>query len=249
MQKNLKENLDNLVLKYEVPSFIPNDPISIPHRFSKKEDIEIAGFLVSVYAWGNRLAILKSSDKLMNYLENSPYDFVMNASPAELKVLLQFYHRTLNGEDTLAIVEGLKRVYKEHGGPENLFAKQSSDEPLIARISRFRACLIKDFPQRTLRHIGDMEKGSAGKRLNMFLRWMVRPSTAGVDFGLWKCISPSELYLPLDIHSGRKARELGLLSRKQNDRKALEELMPKLREFCPEDPAKYDFALFASDLS
>ncbi len=246
---DLKIKLDKLVELYEVPEFIPNDPISIPHRFSKREDIEISGFFVSLFAWGNRTAILKSADKLMSLMQNRPYNFLMDASPAELNSLKQFYHRTLNGEDSLAIAKAIKRIYKNEGGFEQFFIKKNPNEPLIERMSRFRNCLVKNMEPRTKKHIGNMAAGSAAKKLNMFLRWMVRSNKAGVDFGLWKAISPNELYLPLDVHSARKSRELGLLKRKQNDRKSVEEVTATLREFCPEDPAKYDFALFASNFN
>ncbi len=243
----LKNKLDKLVEIYETPAFIPGDPISIPHRFSAKEDIEISGFFVSIFAWGNRTAILKSADKLMSLMKNSPYQFLMNATPAELNSLRQFYHRTLNGEDSLAIAKAIKRIYKSEDGFENLFVKKNAGEPLIERMSRFRNSLIKNMEQRSKKHIADMAACSAAKRINMFLRWMVRSNKAGVDFGLWKAVSSDELFLPLDVHSARKSREFGLLTRKQNDRKSVEEVTARLREFCPKDPAKYDFALFASN--
>ncbi len=242
---NLKTLLDKNAALYENPDFIPADPISIPHRFSKKEDIEIAGFFVSIFAWGNRTSILKNADKLMSLMQNEPYLFLMNGSPAQLKNLKQFYHRTLNGEDTFAIAKAIRDIYRKSGGFENLFAPQNSGEPLITRMSRFRSEFICGMSAHTVKHIGNMEGGSAAKRLNMFLRWMVRSSKKGVDFGLWKSVSPSELYLPLDVHCARRGRELGLLTRKQNDRKAVEEITNRLCEFCPEDPIKYDFALFA----
>ena len=231
--KKLKNLLDKNAARYETPDFIPADPISIPHRFSKKEDIEIAGFFVSIFAWGNRTAILKSADKLMTLMQNEPYAFLMNADSIQLKQLKTFYHRTLNGEDTFAIAKAVRHCYMQ-GSFEKLFAPQHEGEELI-----------RGMPERTVKHIGNMENGSAAKRLNMFLRWMVRPSTAGVDFGLWQTVSPAELYLPLDVHCARRGRELGLLIRKQNDRKAVEEITARLREFCPNDPVKYDFALFA----
>lgn len=240
----LKKLMDKNVLLRETPAFIAEDPISIPHRFSEKEDIEIAGFFAAVIAWGNRKAILKSAEFLLELLHNKPYDFTMNASAAEIKTLSAFYHRTFNGEDCAALLKALRSIYRG-GGMEKLFAPASQDEPLIIRMSRFRQALIKDMPVRTKKHIADMENGSAAKRLNMFLRWMVRPCERGVDFGIWKTVKPCELYLPLDVHSGRIARSLGLTNRKQNDRKTVEEVTAKLRLFCPEDPAKYDFALFA----
>lgn len=244
--KTLKQLLDKQVIQYETPRFIQADPIGIPHRFSKKEDIEIAGFFTAVIAWGNRTAILKSADKLMRLMGNEPHSFLMNASASDMSSLKTFYYRTLNGEDTVAIAKAVKDIYSAGGGFEKLFAAGTENEPLIVRMGRFRKALIKDMPQRTLKHIADMEGGSAAKRINMFLRWMVRPSANGVDFGLWKTVSPSELYLPLDVHSARQGRALGLLTRRQNDRKAVEEITANLRLFCPADPVKYDFALFGA---
>ena len=246
--KDLKKTLDKLVVKYEKPAFIPADPISIPHRFSKKEDIEIAGFFVSIFAWGNRTAILKSADKLMDILHNQPHAFLTQSTPAQLKIINTFYHRTLNGEDSLAIAKAIRRIYLSGSNFEELFKAKNQDEPLISRMSRFRKEFIKNMDPHNTKHIADMEGGSAAKRLNMFLRWMVRSKDKGVDFGLWKSVKPSELYLPLDVHCARRGRALGLLTRKQNDRKAVEEITERLKEFCPEDPAKYDFALFAPEV-
>ena len=245
---DLKQLLEEKVKLYETPSFISSDPISIPHRFFKKEDIEIAGFFAAIIAWGNRTSILKSADKLMAMMNNSPYSFLMNASASELESLQSFYYRTLNGTDTVAIAKAVKRIYSSEGGFENLFAAETKGESLIKRMGRFRKTLVKDMPNRTLKHIADMEGGSAAKRINMFLRWMVRSSKNGVDFGLWKTVKSSELYLPLDVHCARTGRNLGLLTRKQNDRKAVEEITANLRLFCPEDPVKYDFALFAAEV-
>lgn len=243
--KAVKALMDKNVLLFETPRFIEDDPISIPHKFSRKEDIEIAGLLTAVIAWGNRKSILKNAHILLKLLENEPYNFTMKASPAKIKTLEAFYHRTFNGTDSVSMLKALRSIYRKDG-MEKLFAPEFAGEPLISRMSRFRKALTANMPDRTKKHIADMEKGSAAKRLNMFLRWMVRSPEKGVDFGLWKTVSPAELYLPLDVHSGRIARQLGLTERKQNDRKTVEEVTAKLRLFCPEDPAKYDFALFAA---
>ena len=246
--KKLKRLLDERAAAYERPEFIAKDPISIPHRFSKKEDREIAGFFASLIAWGNRTAILKSADTLMTLMHNEPYSFLTKASASDFDALKTFYYRTLNGEDTLALARAVRRIYTA-GGFEPLFAAETVGEPLIVRLGRFRKALIKDMPRRTVKHIADMEGGSAAKRLNMFLRWMVRSAKNGVDFGLWKTVSPAELYLPLDVHAARQGRALGLLTCKQNGRKAVEEITANLRLLCPEDPIKYDFALFGAAVS
>lgn len=245
--QNLKKLLDEAWLKYETPSFIEKDPISIPHRFSKKEDIEVSAFLTSIISWGNRKAILKSALFLMELLENTPYNFVMNASDAECEKLKTFYYRTLNGEDMFYIVKALRQVYKE-GGFEVFFQQERIGQPLIERIAKFYNFFKQFLPERAKRHVASIDGGSAGKRSNMFLRWMVRSSEGGVDFGLWDCISAKELFLPLDVHVANIARSLNFTKRRQNDRKTVEEVTESLREFCPEDPIKYDFALFSLDL-
>ncbi|MGP1437567.1 MAG: TIGR02757 family protein [Treponema sp.] len=244
---SLKKLLDEACLQYEVPSFIEKDPISIPHRFSKKEDIEIAGFLTSIISWGNRKAILKSANDLMSLLENAPYDFLKNSSDADCEKLKSFYYRTLNGEDMFCIFNALKMVYKK-GGFETFFEAETEGQPLIERIAKFYYFFKSFLPERTKRHVASIDGGSAGKRSNMFLRWMVRSNEKGVDFGIWKCILPSELFLPLDVHVANIARSLNFTKRKQNDRKTVEEITEVLRTFCPEDPIKYDFALFSLDL-
>lgn len=244
---SLKKLLDEAWLKYEVSSFVEKDPISIPHRFKKKQDIEVSAFLTSIISWGNRKAILKSASLLMELLENTPYNFVINASDSECERLKTFYYRTLNGNDMFYILKALKQVYME-GGFEVFFKQEYAEQPLIERIAKFYNFYKQFLPERTKRHVASIDGGSAGKRSNMFLRWMVRSSERGVDFGLWSCISPSELFLPLDVHVANIARNLSLTKRKQNDRKTVEEVTDALCTFCPEDPIKYDFALFSLDL-
>ncbi|MGP1440377.1 MAG: TIGR02757 family protein [Treponema sp.] len=243
----LKKLLDEAWLKYEIPSFIEKDPISIPHRFSKKEDIETSAFLTSIISWGNRKAILKSASFLMELLENAPHDFVINATDVEYEKLKTFYYRTLNGDDMFFIVKALKHVYEE-GGFESFFRKETEEQPLIERIAKFYNFFKQFLPERTKRHVASIDGGSAGKRSNMFLRWMTRSKKRGVDFGIWSFILPSELFLPLDVHVANIARGLKFTNRRQNDRKTVEEITNVLRSFCPDDPIKYDFALFSLDL-
>ena len=234
----LKALLDETAARYETPAFIADDPISIPHRFTKLQDIEIAALFASTIAWGNRTAILKSCEHLLEICENAPYDFIVNSSKRDFSKIRNFYHRTFNGEDAFAFASALRRLYcEEHLQPS-----------LVERQANFRAEFCKNLPPRSKKHLGDMQGGSAAKKLNLFLRWMVRSNRCGVDFGLWKTISPAELFLPLDVHSARISRELGLLTRKSNDAKAVFEVTDVLKTFCPEDPAKYDFALFAVDV-
>jgi TIGR02757 family protein len=250
----LKALLDETAARYETPTFIADDPISIPHRFTKLQDIEIAALFASTIAWGNRTAILKSCEHLLEICENAPYDFIVNSSKRDFSKIRNFYHRTFNGEDAFAFASALRRLYcEEHlQSLETLFAKTpggSGTQPsLVERQASFRAEFCKNLPPRSKKHLGDMQGGSAAKKLNLFLRWMVRSNRCGVDFGLWKTISPAELFLPLDVHSARISRELGLLTRKSNDAKAVFEVTDVLKTFCPEDPAKYDFALFAVDV-
>lgn len=245
----LKAKLERDALLYETPEFIPKDPISLPHRFTRLQDIEIVALFVSTIAWGNRKAILKSGELLLSIFSNAPYDFIVNSSEKDFAEIRRFYHRTFNGDDAFAFASAFRRIYKKEKieSLEKLFAKKD-DESLVDRLDNFRTEFCKDMEQASKKHLGDMKKGSAAKRLNLFLRWLVRPSTRGVDFGLWKSISPSELFLPLDVHSARVSRSLGLLTRKSNDAKAVFEVTEALKKFCPEDPTKYDFALFAVDV-
>ena len=244
-KKELKEFLEDKVLEYNNPKFIESDPIQIPHQFNLKEDIEIAGFLTATIAWGNRKMIIKNAEKMMDLLGNSPIDFVMNHKPHHLDNFEGFVHRTFNSLDASYFVEALQHIYKNHGGLEAIFSNYStttSTQPAIHKLKQ----LFFEIPHanRTKKHISDPLKGSAAKRINMFLRWMVRNDAAGVDFGIWSTISPAILSCPLDVHSGNVARKLGLLTRKQNDAKALAELDSSLRKMDKTDPVKYDFALF-----
>tara|TARA_R110002050_G_scaffold74772_6_gene160243 strand:- start:8706 stop:9470 length:765 start_codon:yes stop_codon:yes gene_type:complete len=241
----LKDFLDNKVEQYNNPKFIESDPIQIPHQFNLKEDIEISGFLTATISWGNRKSIINNAKRLMLLLDNSPYDFVMNHKETDLEKLTPFVHRTFNGSDCMQFIKSLQHIYKNHEGLENLFTKHAEKESMQNAISQFKRTFFKiDHLQRTQKHVSDPLKNSAAKRINMFLRWMVRNDNTGVDFGIWNSLSPALLSCPLDVHSGNVARKLGLLKRKQNDGKALLELDTALRKLDTKDPVKYDFALF-----
>ncbi|HHC80035.1 MAG TPA: TIGR02757 family protein [Flavobacteriia bacterium] len=241
----LKEFLDDKVIRYNHPSFIATDPIQIPHRYFLKEDIEISAFLTATIAWGNRKMIINNAGRMMELLGNSPYDFVINHNEQQLEKLGSFVHRTFNGIDFAYFIKALQHIYTHHTSLEAVFSKYAEPDSLQNAIHHFKAVFFElQHPSRTQKHLSDPLKGSAAKRINMFLRWMVRKDTAGVDFGIWKTLSPSQLSCPLDVHSGNTARKLGLLNRKQNDAKALLELDTSLRKLDAGDPVKYDFALF-----
>jgi uncharacterized protein (TIGR02757 family) len=240
----IKDLLDQKYLDYCRIDFIPGDPISIPHLFNRKEDIEIAGFLTATISWGQRKTILQSANHLLKLMDYSPYEFVIQANKNDLEALKTFKHRTFNGTDCIFFMQSLKNIYLNHGGLEQVF-RIHEDENIKTSIVNFRNMFFSvPYPARTVKHIADPLAGASAKRINMFLRWMVRKDQHGVDFGIWDSIRPSHLYCPLDIHSGNVARKLRLVQRKQNDWKALEELMVHLRAFDPADPVKYDFALF-----
>lgn len=241
----LKEFLDEKVHLYNQPKFIESDPIQIPHLFSKKEDIEIIGFLTATIAWGNRKSIINNGKRLVNIMGNSPFDFVMNYSEDNKVKTEDFVHRTFNATDLDYFLKALKHIYSKHNGLESVFKNHEQEDSLQAAIHEFKKFFFSlPHPSRTQKHVSDPLKNSAAKRINMFLRWMVRKDNKGVDFGIWNTLSPSQLSCPLDVHSGNVARRLGLLNRKQNDAKALNELDTSLRILDNEDPAKYDFALF-----
>ena len=241
----LKEFLDEKADFYEQKEFIQSDPIIIAHEYQEKFDIEISGFIISVISWGNRKSIISSGYKIMNIMESSPYDFIMNHSQKDLKRIKGSIHRTFNSEDLIFFIRSLKNIYTNYNGLEGVISNVKNGDNLQERISSFKKIFFElNHLDRTKKHLPDPLKGSAAKRFNMFLRWMVRSNIKGVDFGLWKSISPSELSCPLDVHTGNIARKLGLLKRHQNDSTALNELDKKLREMDKEDPVKYDFALF-----
>lgn len=244
MQKSeLKDFLEEKVVLYNNSDFIADDPIQIPHLYTLKEDIEIAGFLSATIAWGNRKMIIRNAHKMMELMGNSPYDFVVNHKDYQLEKAETFVHRTFNGLDFVTFIKSLQNIYLNHNGLENIFSQNT--ENLQQGISDFKKIFFEiKHPARTQKHISDPLKGSAAKRINMYLRWMVRKDNAGVDFGIWNKITPANLSCPLDVHSGNVARKLGILTRKQNDAKALLELDTALRNMDKNDPVKYDFALF-----
>jgi uncharacterized protein (TIGR02757 family) len=259
----LKEFLEEKYDKYNRIDFIGSDPISIPHQFTKKEDIEIAGFLAATIAWGQRVTIINNANKLMKLMDNSPFDFVMNAKAKELKRFSDFKHRTFNGIDAEFFMKSLQNIYQKQGGLQSAFGFSSKIAPkensnLQSAITNFRTAFFSiSHPSRTGKHVSNPSENSSAKRLCMYLRWMVRTDKRGVDFGLWTNTIPkkdrteknlilnsSHLMCPLDVHSGNVARKLGLLNRTQNDWKAVEELTNSLKKFDAIDPVKYDFALF-----
>jgi len=245
-KKELKSFLDEKYTYYDQLQWIQDDPVSIPHRFSKKQDIEISGFLAAVIAWGNRKSILNNAERQLQIMDYSPHDFIIHHQVKDLKKCKGFVHRTFNENDLQYFLMALQRLYKENESMDDLFQKlinQKGFSQLI--LSDFKAYFFQiDHKFQRKKHLSDPRRNSAAKRLNMFLRWMVRKDQYGVDFGIWDSISPSELSCPLDVHSGNVARKLGLLQRKQNDAKAVEELDVALRKLDPNDPVKYDFALF-----
>ena len=243
--KELRSFLDEKVLQYNTPNFIEFDPIQIPQRYSLKEDIEISGFLSANISWGNRASIIKSCMRIMELMGNSPYDFIMNHKDEHLKKIDGFVHRTFNSTDLLTFIVALKHLYKNRNGLEGVFNEYKTPDSIQPAIHQLKEELFTvPHLDRTRKHLSDPLNGSAAKKINMYLRWMIRKDNAGVDFGLWKDISPSILSCPLDVHSGNIARKLGLLNRKQNDAKAVQELDTVLRQLDNKDPVKYDFALF-----
>ncbi len=245
----LKDWLDVKFKQFASPDFIATDPISIPHQFKAKEDREIAGFLTATLSWGQRPTILKNAQRLLDWMDNAPHDFILHHTLADVKPFSSFVHRTFNGTDCLFFLSCLRQLYTRYGCLEQVFlkAQESEEEDLGPVWFRFRRLFCGELePGRTGKHLPNPLKGAAAKRWNMWLRWMVRPATEGVDFGIWKKVSPACLHLPLDLHSGKTARTLGLLHRKQDDWKAVRELTLTLRRFDPADPCKYDYALYGA---
>jgi len=241
--EELKSFLDYKAELYENASFIDNDPIQLPHRFSRKEDIEIVAFIVSQISWGNRKSIINSGEKIIQIMENQPYEFIINYKDYDIKNS-NFVHRTFNSIDLDFFFRSLQKCY-QLGNLENYFEANPEYPGIKGRIINFRSKFFNiPHEHRSQKHLSNPLKNSACKRLNMLLRWMVRSPKKGVDFGLWQHISPGELYLPLDVHTSKNARELTLLTRKQDDWKALEEIMYMLKKLDAQDPVKYDFALF-----
>ena len=242
--EEVRKLLDKAVGLYNHVDFIENDPIQIPHRFSRKEDIEIAGFLAATLAWGQRKTIVKNGDFLMDLMENSPFDFVKEGK--DFNRFSRFVHRTFNGADCVFFLNSLKNIYQNYGGLEQVFTDGfQKNKTIYDSLKHFRDVFFSiPHEKHAEKHVSDVASGSSAKRLNMYLRWMVRKDEQEVDFGLWKGIPASALMLPLDVHTGEVSRALGLLNRKQNDWKAVEEITGILRTFDAQDPIKYDFALF-----
>lgn len=245
MNEQIRDLLEAKYRQYCKPEFLHSDPIQIPHRFSLKQDVEIAGFIAATFAWGQRKTILNKAQEFVLLMDNAPYQYITSAQQSDIKPFKKFVHRTFNGEDAQGLILALQKIYAQHQSLESVFISSQNQINYLAGIENLRNSLIVNgLPPRTWRHIPSPASGSAAKRLVMFLRWMVRPASEGVDFGLWTHLSPALLSCPLDVHSGRVARALGLLNRQANDWRAVEELDANLRQLSPEDPAKYDFALF-----
>ncbi len=244
--EDLRTFLDEMADRFNRPAFIANDPISIPHLFSKPQDIEIAGFFAAVLAWGQRVTIIKSCYSLLNRMDNSPHDFILNHRPADLRKMEDFRHRTFNGTDLLYFISFLHFHYRKHASLEELFRVGPQEKTVERGLINFhnKFFSLPDFPARSRKHIATPERHSACKRMNMYLRWMVRSDDRGVDFGLWKSILPSQLVCPCDLHVERVARQLKLIHRKSMDWQTAMELTDQLRKLDPRDPVKYDFALF-----
>ncbi len=244
--ENIKSFLDEKILLFNRAEFIETDPIQIPSLFTTKENIEIAGFLAATIAWGQRPTIIRNAHKLISLMQNNPYEYLMNSDERDWEAFQDFKHRTFNGVDCIYFLKALKNIYLHHGGLEPVFTKAYQlGSSVFSALRYFRSVFFElEHERRTEKHVSDVERGAAAKRLNMYLRWMVRTDQSNVDFGLWENIPTSALMLPLDVHTGNVARKLGLLTRTQNDWRAVEEITQKLREFDPNDPVKYDFALF-----
>ncbi len=248
IQAELKSFLDEKAKFYNSIDFISTDPINIPHHFSKQQDIEIAAFFAATLAWGNRTSIINSCNRLMQLMDHAPHDFILNHEEKDLKHLLHFKHRTFNTTDLLYFIHFFKSYFGKEDSLEHAFAKfiSAKDDTVENGLIGFHNLFfsLPDFPKRSKKHVSTPEKNSACKRLNMFLRWMVRNNKTGVDFGLWKKIKSSQLICPCDVHVLRVARKLRLIERKQNNWKTALELTSCLKEFDATDPVKYDFALF-----
>lgn len=243
----IKSLLDSKVKLYNQPAFIKDDPICIPHRFSKKQDIEISGLFAAVLAWGNRTSIINSCNKLMTWMDNAPHDFILNHHDADLKRFLGFAHRTFNATDALYFIHFLQYHYSNHESLENAFAperKYQHDTVEQALINFHNYFFSIEHPDRTRKHISTPQRKSACKRINMYLRWMVRKDKQGVDFGLWKKIGMQQLVCPLDVHVASVAYRLGLIDNEKSNWQNAVQLTAALREMNPQDPAVYDYALF-----
>ena len=246
----LQELLERLCDRYNRPEFIPEDPISVPHRYAGRADREIAGFFAATIAWGNRRSIVRNGHRMMHFMDDAPADFVRHASERELSQLSAYAHRTFNGGDLRDFVRALRRLEVRFGGLGSFFeTRYEATQDLRSVLAEFRReFFAAEHAPRCEKHLSSIERGAACKRLCMYLRWMVRRDDRGVDFGEWRRIPMSALYLPLDLHVGAMGRALGLLTRRQNDWRAVEEITAALRSFDPSDPVRYDFALFGAGI-
>ena len=247
----MRDLLERLHDRYNNESFIEADPISVPHSFTNTVDREIAGFLAATIAWGNRRAIVQSAHRMMRYMDNAPEDFVRNATQSDMEYLRTYVHRTFNGVDFQDFVRGLRHIITKWGSVGNYFESRYEEHGDLRPVfSDFRRDFFAvEHDVHCEKHLSSIDKGAACKRLCMYLRWFVRYDDRGVDFGLWRRIPMSALYMPLDIHTGRMGRNLGLLGRKQSDWKAVEELTASLRELHVDDPVRYDYSLFGLGIS
>ena len=249
MKENIRQLLDTKYLEYNTRDFISTDPVQVPHSFSRKEDIEISAFLSCTIAWGNRKMIIRNALRLMEMMDNSPYEFISGSSVREKKNISSFVHRTFQPLDLMYFLDALRRIYRDHDGLEAVFNEGYRKGGVYEAIIHFRKVFMQwEPPSRTNKHVSNPAKGSAAKRLNLFLMWMVRSDDIGVHFGLWKDISQADLIIPLDVHVGRVARKLGMVERKANDWRTAAELTEVLRQYDPADPVKYDFSLFGMGL-
>jgi uncharacterized protein (TIGR02757 family) len=249
--ENLREFFDRKVAAYNRPAFIAADPISVPHLFSKKQDIEIAALFAAVFAWGNRTTIIQKSRELMERMDMAPHDFILAMEPKKMQALAGFKHRTFKDDDLFYFIEFLHRHYIKYVSLEDAFTKDANKSPDMdggyagsCLVAFRRYFFAAEHLKRTEKHIASPEWNSSCKRLNMFLRWMVRNDSKGVDFGLWKQIKPWQLICPIDLHVARVAKRFTILQRPQTDWQAALELTGYLRKLDPKDPVKYDFALF-----
>jgi uncharacterized protein (TIGR02757 family) len=243
----VKRLLDEKVLLYNTPAFIAADPVSIPHRFTKPQDIEISGLFAATLAWGNRTTIINNCNRLMAWMDESPHQFILHHKPVDLKPMLAFAHRTYNATDLLYFIQVLQNHYRSHDSLQDAFVPDSAlkeDTIESALIHYHNYFFSGEHPERTRKHVSTPARGSACKRLCMYLRWMVRKDNAGVDFGIWKKINPAQLVCPLDVHVARVAHRLKLISRESADWRSAVELTTTLRQWRPDDPAVYDYALF-----
>jgi uncharacterized protein (TIGR02757 family) len=244
--ESLKDFLDLKAEQFNHRGFIENDPVSVPHMFTKRQDIEIAGLFASLLAWGQRVTIIRKCKELLLAMDNDPHNFIVNHKPKDLRRFEGFKHRTFNSTDTLYFITALKSIYKQYASLEETFIVSPDETTIENGLIRFhdKFFSLKDHPHRTKKHVPTPVRKSTCKRICMYLRWMVRSDNKGVDFGLWKKISPAQLVCPCDLHVDRVSRQLKLIKRKQTDWQTALELTTNLRKFDPVDPVRYDFALF-----